>query len=331
MKNLAIYAIFTNIYMMEFFRRVFGFNSVPNEDRFSERNHMDEEYPYFTPFTFPFFNHPNSEAWESSSPNGYYHQEYGSIDPFQQMHQMMEMLDRAMSSMDFLDPGYHSQLMPPPNSSPGPSTPLSPRDRFLKTPDSLLPPEALPDSATPSQDSHEALDDSTTQEFHHHEVMPFQNPHGSFGFGSIFRMMDEMLRPFSRGDTMRPYNEPDVPEGYGLHSPPARENLLKEDQDLDKQPRNNLQELLKDGPGYSGAPAPLIPHEPTVRRSFTSTSISRTVRPDGVIEERRTYRDSSGKEEVTVTEIQPGTASSLVPDPFVDGGFSSSFFGKFFR
>ena len=31
------------------------------------------------------------------------------------------------------------------------------------------------------------------------------------------------------------------------------------------------------------------------------------------VEERRTYKDSTGREEVTVTELEPGAAGTLLP------------------
>ncbi|XP_069796471.1 HCLS1-associated protein X-1 [Narcine bancroftii] len=105
----------------------------------------------------------------------------------------------------------------------------------------------------------------------------------------------------------RPEGDPPNPsgeEGRGPHSrSPSRkfkdiwETLqerqdVKKDQDLDsKVTSEGLENALK-------------PREPQIKSYYKSVSISKIVRPDGTVEERRTSRDGQGNEETTVTRIQ---------------------------
>ncbi|KAF2350931.1 hypothetical protein FHG87_018313 [Trinorchestia longiramus] len=316
---------------MDFLRTFFGLKSSSEPPKFPENDDKNGSngHPYFSPFTFSFFDELNSEFGQSPSVDrGNSYQEYGFMDSFQQIEQMMGMLQRVMSDFDFKEPDGYPPLMPSPSNSPDASQNLTPRDRFLKTPDSHLP------SSPQNENDSECPGDSSVVRRPHEFYPDALHDHSSFsgfGFGSIFRMMDELMKPFSTNDFLRPGDG--FPSGPELHPQAPREALLKQDQDLDKRP---VQELLKEGPGFSGVypehgqTQPSV-QPPTLRSNFTSTSISRTLRSDGVIEERRTYRDSSGREEVTVTEVDPATAQSLVPNPFSeDGGGFHSFFGKFF-
>ncbi|XP_068603009.1 HCLS1-associated protein X-1 isoform X2 [Brachionichthys hirsutus] len=46
----------------------------------------------------------------------------------------------------------------------------------------------------------------------------------------------------------------------------------------------------------------LVPNQPRVRSFFQSVTVTKVVKPDGTVEERRTVRDGQGKEETTVTQ-----------------------------
>ncbi|XP_051901913.1 HCLS1-associated protein X-1 [Pristis pectinata] len=66
----------------------------------------------------------------------------------------------------------------------------------------------------------------------------------------------------------------------------------KQDQDLDsKVTSEGLESALK-------------PAEPQSKSYFKSISISKIVRPDGTVEERRTERDGEGNEETKITRVQ---------------------------
>ncbi|KAI2653077.1 HCLS1-associated protein X-1 [Labeo rohita] len=49
-----------------------------------------------------------------------------------------------------------------------------------------------------------------------------------------------------------------------------------------------------------------VPSQPKIRSTFKSVSVTKVVRPDGTVEERRTVRDGEGNEETTVTISGPG-------------------------
>ncbi|XP_072917211.1 HCLS1-associated protein X-1 [Hemitrygon akajei] len=66
----------------------------------------------------------------------------------------------------------------------------------------------------------------------------------------------------------------------------------KEDQDLDSKVNSE------------GLDSALKPAEPRSKSYFKSISVSKIVRPDGTIEERRTERDGEGNEETRVTRVQ---------------------------
>lgn len=85
-------------------------------------------------------------------------------------------------------------------------------------------------------------------------------------------------------------------------------------------------------------PAGQAPNQPRSRSFFQSVTVTKVVKPDGTVEERRTVRDSQGKEETTVTR-SGGPGSLEGPDhqtgpggqhPFSDLRDDDSLFSKFF-
>ncbi|XP_065143470.1 HCLS1-associated protein X-1 isoform X2 [Paramisgurnus dabryanus] len=111
----------------------------------------------------------------------------------------------------------------------------------------------------------------------------------------------------------------------GLSRP--KEEERKEDGDLDTQVSSGgLDQIL--------TPAP---SQPKIRSFFKSVSVSKVVRPDGTIEERRTVRDSEGNEETTVS-VTGGPGVEDQNGPVMPGGSPSSgymqddfsLFSKFF-
>ncbi|XP_041812032.1 HCLS1-associated protein X-1 [Chelmon rostratus] len=115
----------------------------------------------------------------------------------------------------------------------------------------------------------------------------------------------------------------------------APEEERKEDRDLDSAVSSGgLDQILT-------PPAGQAPNQPRTRSFFQSVTVTKVVRPDGTVEERRTVRDSQGKEETTVT--RSGGSGSLegpdhqtgpvVPDgrrPFSDMRDDDTLFSKFF-
>lgn len=111
----------------------------------------------------------------------------------------------------------------------------------------------------------------------------------------------------------------------GLLGPKEQER--KEDGDLDSQVSSGgLDQIL--------TPAP---SQPKMRSFYKSVSVSKVVRPDGTVEERRTVRDSEGNEETTVS-ITGGPGVEDQTGPLTPGDSRSStkmqddfsLFSKFF-
>ncbi|XP_056597391.1 HCLS1-associated protein X-1 isoform X2 [Triplophysa dalaica] len=112
----------------------------------------------------------------------------------------------------------------------------------------------------------------------------------------------------------------------GLVGP--KEGERKEDGDLDSRVSSGgLDQIL--------TPAP---SQPKIRSFYKSVSVSKVVRPDGTVEERRTVRDSEGNEETTVS-ITGGPGVENQTGPLTPGDSRSStdmqddfsMFSKFFR
>uniref|UniRef100_UPI0037E7C67C HCLS1-associated protein X-1 n=1 Tax=Semicossyphus pulcher TaxID=241346 RepID=UPI0037E7C67C len=116
----------------------------------------------------------------------------------------------------------------------------------------------------------------------------------------------------------------------------APEKETKEDRDLDSAVSSGgLDQILT-------PPAGQAPNLPRSRSFFQSVMVTKVVKPDGTVEERRTVRDGQGNEETTVTRSGgPGSMEGsdhhtgpLVPGgqhPFSDMRDDDSLFSKFFR
>uniref|UniRef100_A0A8C2AZP9 HCLS1 associated protein X-1 n=1 Tax=Cyprinus carpio TaxID=7962 RepID=A0A8C2AZP9_CYPCA len=131
-----------------------------------------------------------------------------------------------------------------------------------------------------------------------------------------------------------PYTPPlPPPSGFhdfwkdGLLRP--KEGERKEDGDLDSQVSSGgLDQILTP-----------VPSKPKIRSTFKSVSVTKVVRPDGTVEERRTVRDGEGNEETTVTISGPSgrdgpqdQSGPLMPGyPTTDMQDDFSVFSKFFR
>lgn len=109
----------------------------------------------------------------------------------------------------------------------------------------------------------------------------------------------------------------------------------KEDRDLDSAVSSGgLDQILM-------PPAGQAPNQPRTRSFFQSVTVTKVVKPDGTVEERRTVRDGQGNEETTVTRSGgPGTLEGSDreggpvlpghPRPFSDMRDDDSLFSKFF-
>jgi len=147
-----------------------------------------------------------------------------------------------------------------------------------------------------------------------------------------------------------PYSKsrhPDVWRGGAQRDPDTER---REDTDLDSAVSSGglgqvLDQILTPPPAQPPAQPPQppaqSPHQPRIRSFFQSVSVTKVVRPDGTIEERRTVRDGQGNEETTVTRSGgPGSLGQShdhigppVPggeNPFSDMRDDGSFFSKFF-
>ncbi|XP_049459146.1 HCLS1-associated protein X-1 [Epinephelus fuscoguttatus] len=115
----------------------------------------------------------------------------------------------------------------------------------------------------------------------------------------------------------------------------APEEERKEDRDLDSAVSSRgLDEILT-------PPAGQAPNQPRTRSFFQSVIVTKVVKPDGTVEERRTVRDGQGNEETTVTRSGgPGSLEGpdhqtgpVIPgrqNPFSDMRDDDSLFSKFF-
>ncbi|CAJ1083342.1 HCLS1-associated protein X-1 [Xyrichtys novacula] len=111
----------------------------------------------------------------------------------------------------------------------------------------------------------------------------------------------------------------------------APEDERKEDRDLDSAVSSRgLDQVLT-------PPAGQAPDQP--RTFFQSVTVTKVVKPDGTVEERRTVRDGQGNEETTVTRSggpcsRDDHTGPLMPGdqhPFSDMRDDGSLFSKFFR
>jgi len=108
----------------------------------------------------------------------------------------------------------------------------------------------------------------------------------------------------------------------------------KEDRDLDSAVSSGgLDQILT-------PPAGQAPNQPRTRSFFQSVTVTKVVKPDGSVEERRTVRDGQGNEETTVTRsggqetLEDSDHHTIIPGsqhPFSDMRDDDSLFSKFFR
>uniref|UniRef100_A0A8C2PXN3 HCLS1 associated protein X-1 n=1 Tax=Cyprinus carpio TaxID=7962 RepID=A0A8C2PXN3_CYPCA len=143
--------------------------------------------------------------------------------------------------------------------------------------------------------------------------------------GSSNPIRDFMLKspdssPYTHFPQWRPFSKFHDLWKDGILKP--KEGEKKEDGDLDSQVSSGgLDQIL--------TPAP---SRPKIRSTFKSVSVTKVVRPDGTVEERRTVRDGEGNEETTVTISEMYflyISGGLNPSVDMQDDFSK--FSKFFR
>ncbi|XP_040045087.1 HCLS1-associated protein X-1 isoform X1 [Gasterosteus aculeatus] len=115
----------------------------------------------------------------------------------------------------------------------------------------------------------------------------------------------------------------------------SSEDERKEDRDLDSAVSSRgLDQILT-------PPAGQHPNQPRARSFFQSVVVTKVLKPDGSVEERRTVRDSKGNEETTVTRSGGSGAQEALDrhnapavsgdqNPFSDMRDDGSLFSKFF-
>nr|XP_057903189.1 HCLS1-associated protein X-1 [Doryrhamphus excisus] len=121
---------------------------------------------------------------------------------------------------------------------------------------------------------------------------------------------------------------------WGQRPQNVPEDQRREDRDLDSAVSSGgLDQIL-------APPADRMPSLPRSRSFFQSVTVTKVMKPDGSVEERRTIRDGQGNEETTVTrsggptnqdgpDHQTGPALPGAQSPFSDMR-DDSFFSKFF-
>ncbi|XP_072304079.1 HCLS1-associated protein X-1 [Eucyclogobius newberryi] len=117
----------------------------------------------------------------------------------------------------------------------------------------------------------------------------------------------------------------------GILRPKVPEDERKEDRDLDSAvSAGGLDQIL-------APPAGQTRQQPRSHSFFQSVIVTKVLKPDGTVEERRTVRDGQGNEETTVTRSGPDHEGGLRPVSDLPRRFSdmrddslfSSFFGGF--
>ncbi|TMS18325.1 Aquaporin-3 [Larimichthys crocea] len=154
-----------------------------------------------------------------------------------------------------------------------------PESGHMGVPNNMLP---------PPQDRAEKVTLDDPKQDRHREPRNDEHPsHESPGFPSS---PFHGWTPFSKFNDIWRKGPQEAPEEY------------KEDRDLDSAVSSGgLDQILT-------PPAGQAPNQPRTRSFFQSVTVTKVVKPDGTVEERRTVRDSQGKEETTVTRSGgPGT------------------------
>uniref|UniRef100_A0A8C7WTL5 HCLS1 associated protein X-1 n=1 Tax=Oryzias sinensis TaxID=183150 RepID=A0A8C7WTL5_9TELE len=153
-------------------------------------------------------------------------------------------------------------------------------------------------------------------------------------------------------DRAPPHGSP-LPPPHGSPRPPlspfhdwtpfSKEPLRSADDDLRRD--GDLDSAVSSGglDQILAPPSGQKPDQPRSRSFFQSVVVSKVLRPDGTVEERRTVRDAHGREETTVTRSggpgrleEPGQTGPVLPggpqgssDMRDDDSLFSRFFGGF--
>uniref|UniRef100_A0A3B3ZBZ9 Uncharacterized protein n=1 Tax=Periophthalmus magnuspinnatus TaxID=409849 RepID=A0A3B3ZBZ9_9GOBI len=177
-------------------------------------------------------------------------------------------------------------------------------------------------------------------------------------FGQLLKEMEEMFSQMGRFDER---SDPGYfgSEGRGSSGNPLRDFMLKSPDDLRPQQPTQPREDIGPMPPFHGwtpfskvrlsnlmgmlyldsavsagcldqiltPPAGQTPQQPRTHSFFQSVVVTKVVKPDGSVEERRTVRDGQGNEETTVTRSGPYNEGE--PKPFSDMR-DDSLFSKFF-
>lgn len=170
--------------------------------------------------------------------------------------------------------------------------------------------------------------------------MPRPSDKGSIGNplrDFMLRNPDEIQpqRPLQKGDSPGPESPfhgwtPFSKFGDILRQDPSRfaEDERKEDRDLDSAVSAGGLDVILPPPGGQTL------QQPKTRSFFQSVTVSKVVKPDGSVEERRTVRDGQGNTETTVTLSGPDHEGGPRPVPDFPPSFSDlrddSLFSKFF-
>ncbi|KAK7067074.1 hypothetical protein SK128_021690 [Halocaridina rubra] len=277
---------------MDWFRKMFGFRD--------NRPRPPENYP-------DDFQGGGSFSYGGDGYHDSFSMEFGQIDD------MFHQLDSIMQRFH----GFHGHpgqvfISEEPDAE-NPTNSQPPRDSLLKTPDSQTPDGSYPQHTLPHRRSPfygPAISDHEDDGNDH-----FGLGHGGrfggfreFGMADPFQMMEDIFKSFGR----MPFDwNPGTPMLPDPEDNP-RNSVLKSDSDLDDRITGGFSDLLKDMPGYNppnvqGQPSITTPkgYKPQVQQKYQSTSIVRIRKPDGSIEETRKYTDNTGREEMTVTHVQP--------------------------
>ncbi|KAK3866506.1 hypothetical protein Pcinc_027968 [Petrolisthes cinctipes] len=268
------------------------------------------------PFTFtPSFGRPDDPFNPSFDPF------FGHMsEVFGQMDSMFSQMDNIMRGFHQHTPGHvviteipdtstmRPQLDPPDHRN-------TPRDHLLKVPDSDPTHTQLPHSSIQQQQQRPDSDDDDNNNNDNNNIFGdggggiggmdpmsvFERFFGGLGLGTGSSLFGD------RPDVSWPGGDDDQPNPH--HS---RHSLLKTDSDLDDK---DVSQIFKEGPGYSYGPGhnnkegPQYGYGPDSEPRSQSRSVFRSTvritRPDGTVREETKYRDSSGREEVTITDTQP--------------------------
>lgn len=163
-------------------------------------------------------------------------------------------------------------------------------------------------------------------------IMPPQGRGESEGRGSRGNPLREFM--LKAPDEPRPQRPTEPRDTSPSHESPfhgwkpfpkfgvKREDDPKEDRDLDSAvSAGGLDEILT-------PPAGQAPNQPRTRSFFQSVTVTKVVKPDGTVEERRTVRDGQGNEETTVTR-SGGPDHEPVGSDLRDDSLFSKFLGGF--